>query len=489
VSVVIIIFLIILNGIFAMSEIALVTARKVRLQKMANEGDVSAARAMALGENPTQFLSTIQIGITAISLLNGIVGEVVLAEPLASGLQQAGLGKSTSFVTATLIVVIGITYVTIVIGELVPKRLAQFNAEEIARVMALPLSLLARVSRPFVLLLAKSTDLILLLLGKSARGEAELTEEDIEAVLDEGSQIGVIDQYEHEMVRNALRLDERKAASLMTPRSETVYLDLEHPLAQNLEILLSSEHAYFPVCKGGFDNVQGIISAKQLLKQQLHERQFYERQFYEQQSHEQQFYEQQSHEQQSHVQPSHDQQSSSKQHRVDAQQVNIQPNTQKPSTQAMNLVDSLLPAVYVPENWRGTQVLELFRDSGDVMVFVVDEYGDLQGIVTALDVLEALVGEFKTSNPEDLWSVRNDDGSWLLDGLIPIMVLKDMLVLKSVPEEEKGGYHTLGGMMLWLLGGLPEIHDSCQWQGWIFEVTALDGNRVDKVIARQVTTP
>ena len=422
----ILIILILLNGVFAMSEIALVTARKSRLQKMAEDGDLYAARAIKLGEEPTQFLSTVQIGITAIGLLNGIFGEAALADPLAELLQEAGFGQKTSSVAATAFVVMIITYATIIIGELVPKRLAQFNAEGVARLMAFPISLLATISRPFVFLLSKSTDMLLALLGKTEIDSTDLTQEDIQAVLDEGSQIGLIEEHAHNMVRNALRLDNRKVASLMTPRSETIYLDSDQPLDSNLETLLGSQHSYFPVCKGGFDKVQGIISAKQLLKQQLNGR-------------------------------------------------------------LTTITGSLLPAVYVPENWSGTQILELFRDSGDPMVFVVDEYGDLQGIVTALDVLEALVGEFNTSAPENLWSVQNEDGSWLLDGLIPIMVLKDKLQLASVPgEEEKGGYHTLGGMMMWLISGLPEPGDSTEWQGWLFEVITLDGNRVDKVLASRV---
>lgn len=422
----ILITLILLNGVFAMSEIALVTARKSRLQKLAEDGDNAAARAIKLGEEPTQFLSTVQIGITAIGLLNGIFGEAALADPLAAILQDAGLGEKTSSASATAIVVITITYASIVIGELVPKRLAQFNAEGIARLMALPISLLAAISRPFVFLLSKSTDMILLLLGKKELESADLTEEDIQAVLDEGTQIGLIEKHEHTMLRNVFRLDDRKIASLMTPRSEVTFLDIDHSLDTNLSKLLGSGHSYFPVCKGGFDNVQGIISAKQLLQQFL-------------------------------------------------------------NGSIDNIADSLLPAVYVPENWTGTQILELFRDSGDPMVFVVDEYGDLQGVATALDVLEALVGEFNTTEPEDLWSVKNEDGTWLLDGLIPVMVLKDRLELKSVPgEEEKGGYHTLGGMMMWLISGLPRTGDSTEWQGWLFKVIALDGNRVDKVLASRL---
>lgn len=421
----ILIMLILLNGVFAMSEIALVTARKSRLQKLSENGDTSAACAIKLGQVPTQFLSTVQIGITAIGILNGIFGQAALAEPLAAVMNEFGFNEKTSSTVATTIVVIAITYASIVIGELVPKRLAQLNAEHIARVMARPISLLAAVSRPFVFLLTVSTDMLLTLISKKGADSTHLTEDDIEAVLDEGTQNGIIEKQEHDMVRNVFRFDDRKVVSLMTPRSETIYLDTNHPLEANLDKLLGSEHSYFPVCRGGFDNVQGLVSAKHLLQKQL--------------------------------------------------DGNIN-----------QFSDSLLAAVYVPENWTGTQLLELFRASGDPMAFVVDEYGDIQGIVTPLDLFEALVGEFNTSDPEDLWSIQNNDGSWLLDGLIPALVLKDMLELKSMPEEKKGRYHTLSGMMMLLISGLPHTGDITEWQGWQFEILALDGNRVDKVKANRL---
>ncbi|CAM3795328.1 Magnesium and cobalt efflux protein CorC [Vibrio aerogenes CECT 7868] len=431
-EIIILMALILLNGILAMSEIALVTAKKNRLQKQAEEGDKAAAHAIRLGEEPTQFLSTVQIGITAIGLLNGIFGESALAGPLATLLQHSGFGVQASTGVATTIVVIGITYITIVIGELVPKRLAQTHAEKIARMMAFPVSILATSARPFVFLLARSTDFILFLCGERAQKRTELTEEDIEAVLDEGSQTGLIDPHEHEMVRNALRLDERKVTSLMTPRSETIFLDASHPVSTNLQTLLNSEHAWFPVCKGGFEHIQGITSSKHLLRQQL-----------------------------------------------------------KGELNHNRIADALLPAVYIPENWNGTQLLEHFRDTGDPMVFIVDEYGDLQGIVTALDLLEALTGEFKNRHPEDSWSVQNEDGSWMLDGLIPIVVVQDILKIKSLPgeDEEKGAYHTLGGMLMWLFNNLPEAGDQIHWQGWQFEVMTLDGNRIDKVRVIQNPEP
>jgi len=421
----ILIFLILLNGVFAMSEIALVTARKNRLQRLAEDGDKSAGIAIRLGEEPTQFLSTVQIGITAIGILNGIVGEAALAGPLADLFHGLGLDEKSSAIGATTIVVVGITYVTIVFGELVPKRIAQFNAEGIARLMAGPISVLAKLSRPFVWLLSVSTDGILRLMGKKELSSANLTEEDIHAMLVEGSQSGLIEKQEHEMVRNVFRLDDRHIASLMTPRSEIVYLDIEHPLEDNLENLMSSDHSRYPVCRGGLHDTIGIITAKRLLKQRI-------------------------------------------------------------KGESTNIPEYLQPAIFVPESLTGMKLLEQFRESGVQMVFVVDEYGEILGLVTLQDVLEALAGEFKPRDPEDVWAVQRQDGSWLLDGLIPVPELKDRLDLKGVPEEHKGRYNTLSGMMMWLIGSLPRTSDVAEWEGWRLEVVDLDGNRIDKVLASRL---
>jgi putative hemolysin len=405
-----------------MSEIALVTARKNRLKRLAEDGDKSAGIAIRLGEEPTQFLSTVQIGITAIGILNGIIGEAALAGPLAEILHDLGLEEKTSAMGATGIVVVGITYFTIVVGELVPKRIAQFNAEGIARLMARPISALATLSRPFVYLLSVSTDGILRVLGKKELSSANLTEEDIHAVLAEGSRTGLIEKQEHEMVRNVFRLDDRQIASLMTPRSEIVSLDIEQPLEESLENLISSDHSRFPVCRGGLHDMLGIISAKRLLKRCM-------------------------------------------------------------KGESLGIQEHLQPAVYVPELLTGMKLLEQFRESGVQMVFVVDEYGEILGLITLQDVLEALAGEFKPRDPEDVWAVQREDGSWLLDGLIPIPELKDRLGLKGAPEEHRGRYNTLSGMMMWLIGSLPRTGDLAEWEGWRFEVVDLDGNRIDKVLA------
>lgn len=417
--------LILLNGLFAMSEIALVTARRARLERLAGDGDRSARIAVRLADEPTRFLSTVQIGITAIGILNGILGEAALAEPLAAMLRTLGIGPGTSGVAATGIVVVSITYFSIVIGELVPKRLAQFNAEGIARTMARPLWLLAQASRPFVFLLSASTDALLKVMGKSGASESAVTEEDIHALLIQGSRAGVIEQHEHEMVRNIFRLDDRQIASLMTPRSEVVFLDVDAPFDEELHRLIASDHSRFPVCRGGLDEVLGVITAKRLLKQNL-------------------------------------------------------------SGAPADITGVVLPPVYVPETLTGMKLLEEFRQSGVQMVFVVDEYGEVLGLVTVQDLLEALAGEFRPRDAEDVWVVAREDGSMLLDGLLPVPELKDRLGFRNVPEEDRGRYHTLGGMMMWLIGRVPHTGDVTEWEGWRLEVVDLDRNRVDKVLATRL---
>jgi putative hemolysin len=414
--------LILLNGLFAMSEIALVTARRARLARLAEDGDGSAVVAIKLHDEPTRFLSTIQIGITSIGILNGIVGEAVLAAPFARWMHGLGLEQEASSIAATGLVVVVITYVSIVVGELVPKRIGQFNPEGIARLVARPMQLLAMFARPFVRLLSLSTDTVLRLLGQREQPGQGVTEEEIHAMIQEGSDAGVIEDQEREMVRNVFRLDDRQIGSLMIPRADIVCLDVERPIEENMQWIAASDHSRFPVCRGGLHDVLGIVNAKQLL-------------------------------------------------------------TQKIKGNEADLAAHLQPAVFVPETLNGMDLLGHFRASGMQMVLVVDEYGEVQGLVTLQDVLEAVTGEFKPRDQKDAWAVQRDDGSWLLDGLIPIPELKDRLDWKAVPEEDKGRYHTLSGLMMWLLGRLPLTGDKTAWEGWELEVVDLDGKRVDKVLA------
>lgn len=424
-EVLILLGLILLNGVFAMSEIALVTARRARLARMSEEGNRAATIAVGLHDEPTRFLSTIQIGITSIGVLSGIVGESALAGPLALWLQSLGVEEAASQIGATTAVVVIITYFAIVFGELVPKRMGQFNPEGIALLVARPMNGLSRISRPFVRLLSASTDATLRLLGKRELQSQGVTEEEIHAMLVEGSEAGVIERHEHDMVRNVFRLDERAVGSLMIPRFDIVYLDVELPLEENLKRVAAAEHSRFPVCRGGLGDVIGIVNAKQILNQTL-------------------------------------------------------------LGGTPDLAAIAQPAVFVPEALTGMALLENFRASQSHMVLVIDEYGEVQGLVTLQDVLEAVTGEFTPSNLEDSWAVQREDGSWLLDGLIPIPELKDKLNLKTVPEEERGRYHTLSGLLMWLLERVPQTGDIATWEEWRLEVVDMDGKRIDKVLATHI---
>lgn len=414
--------LIVLNGVFAMSEIALVTARRARLARLAERGDAAAAAAIGLHDEPTRFLSTVQVGITSIAILNGIVGESVLAGPLAQWLQGWGMEAEASGIAATALVVVIITYVTIVVGELAPKRIAQLDPERIACRVARPMRLLALLARPFVQLLALSTDAVLRLLRLRPAARDGVIEEEIHALLQEASEAGAIEQQEREMVRNVFRLDERLVESLMTPRAEIVYLDVTLPLRDNLRRVAESEHSRFPVCRDGLDEVLGFLSAKQLL---------------------------------------------------DAMLAGAPPS----------LTGALQPATYMPEKLSGLDLLEQFRASETELMLVIDEYGEINGLVTLADVLQAVTGEFRRADLRDAWALQREDGSWLLDGLIPVPELMDRLGLKSVPEEGRRRYHTLSGMVMWLSGQLPQTGDVLEWENWRLEVVDLDGKRIDKILA------
>lgn len=418
--------LILLNGIFAMSEIAIVTARKARLGKLANEGNRSAAIALKLGEDPTNFLSAVQIGITSIGLLNGIYGESLLAQPFSLWLQEWGLSAKSSGLLATVIVIVVVTYLSIVVGELVPKRLGQLNAERIACLVARPMHWLATLTRPFVWLLSASTNAGLRLLRVNQNGNSNVTEEEIHAMLVEGSEAGVIEDHEHTMLRNVFRLDERSLSSLMVPRSDIHYLDLAQPLAVNLQRLVEYRHNFFPVCNGSLSELVGIINVNTLLLAY-----------------------------------------------IKGEPIDLAALTEEGSL--------------LPETLDGLELLNHFRSHAEHMVLVVDEYGELQGLVTQQDLLEALAGDFQQEDGSDNWAFQRADGSWLLDGLIPLPELKDCLELVRLPEEEKHHYHTLGGLIMLLLGRVPKTGDLVTLEQWQLEIVDMDGLRIDKVLAMPLT--
>ena len=425
-EVALLIALIIANGLFAMSEIALITARRTRLAKLAAEGNRSAEVALKLAEDPNRMLSTVQIGITSIGILNGIVGEAALAGPIAIWLVGLGVPVGVAGPVATASVVIVITYFTIVVGELVPKRIGQVDPEAISRLVARPMTVLATLSRPFVWALSASTEALLKLIGVRNDDSQRVTEEEIHAMIDEGSSAGIIERDEHAILRNVFRLDERRVGTMMMPKSEMVYLDRQRPLEENLALVVESQYSRFPVCDGGLDRILGFLHSKQLLAQKL-------------------------------------------------------------ADGSTSLDVELEPPLFVPETLTGLELLEGFRQGGRHVALVVDEYGEVQGLVTLYDVFEAIAGELRAPSIEDADAVQREDGSWLLDGLIAIHDLKARLGLDTVPEEEFGRYNALSGMLMLLLGRLPRTGDVAVWENWRFEVVDVDGRRVDKVLATLVT--
>ncbi len=418
--------LILINGAFAMTEMALAASRKARLQVMVEGGESGAAVAMELHDNPTKFLSTVQIGITSIGLMNGIVGEAVFAPPVSAWLQDDfSVPARMAGYAATAIVVLLITFLSIVFGELVPKRIGQMFPETIARLAAPPMQWLSMATKPFVALLSITTDFMLRILGLHGNGARSVTEEEINASLEEGVDAGVIEQHEHQMVRNVFRLDDRQIGSMMVPRAETVWLDADASATDTLARIAAHDFTRYPVCRGGLNDVVGVVSAHRLL-----------------------------------------------------------PALAKGDPP--DLMAHIEPPVFVPETLSGMELLEQFRHSNAELVFVVDEYGEVQGVIALLDVFEAITGEFVTPADGDAWAVQRDDGSWLLDGMIPVPEMKDRLELKDMPDEDRGRYNTLAGMVMLLLGRVPSVTDRVQWGGWSFEVVDMDGKRIDKVLASPV---
>lgn len=419
-------FLTLLNAVFAMSEMALASSRKARLAAMAEAGDKSAQTALALLANPTQFLSSVQVGITSIGMLNGILGEAAFSEGLGHWLEHLGVPERIAGVTATAAVVTLITFVTIVFGELVPKRIGQLYPETVARWVALPMSWVAVGAKPFVRLLSFCTHGVLRLLQVDNAAGRSVTEEEIAASLEEGLDAGVIEEHEHQMVQNVFRLDERPLTSMMLPRTDIEWLEASATVAECLNLAAASSgmanHSWYPVCRGGLDDVVGLISVARLLELGV------------------------------------------------AHEGPIEPYVH--------------PASFLPETLSGMELLEQFRSRAARMVLVVDEYGVVQGLITPRDVLEAITGELQPTAQADAWAVRREDGSWLLDGLMPVDELRARLDIRELPQEDKGRYNTLAGLLMSESGHLPVTAERILCAGWVFEVVDLDGKRIDKVLAR-----
>jgi putative hemolysin len=423
----IILLLLLANGVFAMTEIAVVSSRKARLKKLADAGSARAAAALKLVEDPTRFLSTVQIGITLIGTLAGAVGGTRLADKLAVWLSAnvPVLGDYAEWM-AIFVVVGAITYGSLIIGELVPKRIGMNNPEGKAAAMAVPMRALSKLALPFVWILTISTNGVLKLFGLGLEKEEPPSEEEVAHLIEQGTSAGVFHQAERAMVEGVLRLDEKPVTELMTRRTKIVWLDADDTDEINWRKIVASGHSLFPVYEGTRDHVLGMVSVKALWAN---------------------------------------------------------------SAIGLNnrLRDHLTQPLYVPQTVNAVQLLETFKKSGKHLALVADEFGSIQGIVTLIDVMEAIVGDLpEPGDRKAPQAVQRDDGSWLVDGGMDLDDFKRTFSLGSLPGEEDEDFHTVGGFVVDRLGHIPVAGEWTEWGGWRFEVADMDRHRVDKILLGKI---
>jgi magnesium and cobalt exporter, CNNM family len=417
----IVLLLILVNGVYAMAEISLISARKARLLALAEAGNPGAQAAIELKANPSRLLSTVQIGVTLIAVLSGTFGEATLGDRLQRQLETyPGIVAEYAHSISMAVVVIGISYFSLILGELVPKRIALLYPEHIAAALALFMRAIARMGAPMERLLSASTNFVLRLLPLGSQGAAPVTDEEINFMLREGAAAGHIPHAETAIVEMALRLGDRRASAVMTPRTQIEWLELDDPEEENRRKIRESAYSRFPVVQGGSQQVIGIVQAKDLL----------------------------------------------------ASCLAGQPFDLRPATR---------PPLYLPNTVTVLRVLEVFKTSGEPMALIVDEYGDLEGLVTPSDILEALVGDIPGSAEADQRVVRRDDGTWLIDGMVGLDELKQVLGISRLPDEHMD-FHTLGGYLMARLNRVPMEADRITAGDYRFEVVKMDGRRVDRVL-------
>ena len=422
----IILALILLNGVFAMSELAVVSAKRLRLERMATDGSAGARSALDLHEDPSRFLSTVQVGITLIGIFNGAFGEASLVARLLPVLAGWGVPEQYARISAFFVVVVCITFASIVLGELVPKRIAILYPEAMAALIARPLNLLSRLMHPVVRLLAVTTDAIMRLIGMHHKKDETPTDEDVIGMIKESTDAGVFETAEYDIAARALRLDDWHLRALMTPRIDLEYIDLDQPLERNLERIADSPYSRFPVYRGDRSQVVGVVRARNLFGQAI----------------------------------------------------------RRQSLQAIDIAAAIEPIVYVPESVSAIDLLEQLKKHRVELAMIVDEYGDIQGMVTLTDVMSALVGEVSAGeDAEHPDAVQREDGSWFVDGGMVLDRFRDLTSASiDFPDEEMGSYHTLAGFLLYQLGVIPKAGDRLSWGGWKFEVADMDGNRIDRLL-------
>ncbi|MGL5512943.1 MAG: hemolysin family protein [Sporomusa sp.] len=416
----IIFLLIIANGIFAMTEIAIVSSRKARLERFVAEGRAGAKAALELVNNPTQLLSTVQVGISAIGVVTGAYGGATIAQSLAYYVKPLPLIGAYAGAISLAVVVTVITYISLIIGELVPKRIALNNPEPIAMAIAVPMHFFSKMFAPLVTLLSVSTEFTLKTLGIKPPADSGVTEEEIKIMIAEGTAIGTFEETEREIVDRVFCLGDMRVSALMTPKTQIDWLDLEETDEQNWAIITDSPHSKMPVARGSLDEIVGVVHIREILSAR------------------------------------------------DRSSLPIEENTQQP--------------LFIPRSLRAFKLLEQFQQTGTHIAFVMDEFGGMVGLVTLHDILEQLVGDMPEEEDDNPGIIQRDDNSWLIDGLLPIEEFKEVFDINEMPGDDKDHYQTLGGFITSYLGNMPKTGETFEWASLKFEIVDMDRMRIDKVI-------
>jgi putative hemolysin len=421
-EILLLLFLVLVNALFAMAEFAIISSRKSKLQQMSDEGSAPASQALELARHPDRFLATIQVGITLIGSFAGAIGGATLAREMAAALTAfAPLAQYAGAVSVT-VVALSIALVTLLLGELVPKQLALHNPERIAMSAVGPLRALTTLVSPVVRLLTGSSQLVIRLLGVHPSTDPPVTEDEIKVLMEQGTQAGVFEEAEQDMVESIFKLGEQRAGAIMTPRPQIDWIDIDDPAILIQKRITESRRTRFPVGQGDLDNILGILHTKDLLVQGF-------------------------------------------------------------IGESSDLRPLLRACLFVPESMEALSVLERFKQTGSHLALVTDEYGTITGLLTSTDILETIVGDLPSvGEPTEIEAVQREDGSWLVGGKLHIEELKDLLDWSSLPEGEEGAYGTVGGFVMGRLGEIPQAGDHFEWNGYRFEVMDMDGRRVDKVM-------
>jgi putative hemolysin len=426
VEIIILLILFVANGIFAMSEIAIVSSRKARLENLMKKGSQGSKTALELANSPGRFLATVQIGITAVGIIAGAFSGATLAEKLVLFLRTIDFTAKYSNFLGYFIVIILITFLSLIIGELVPKRIAINNPEKIATLISFPMKVLSVAAKPVVSFLTFISNIILRILRVKPSLEPSITEEEIKILIGEGKTAGIIEKAEQDILNSVFKFGDKKVESMMTPRTQIIWLDVNASVDDNMKIISENNFSSYPVCNESIDNLVGIVRIKDIFKDQI-------------------------------------------------------------TTKELNLKENLQQPLYVPDTSRALKLLERFKETKHHIAIVIDEYGGIQGLVTLTDLVEEVLGEFPGSDQEEEpYAIKREDESWLIDGMIPVDEFKKIFELETLPGEEEGEFQTISGFIMLQLEKIPRTGDKFENSGISFEVVDMDGNRIDKVLVKKI---